>query len=33
MGVSDQKSLLADVDGAMCPARLVLEHVTSRWGS
>ncbi|MFE5482026.1 winged helix-turn-helix transcriptional regulator [Streptomyces sp. NPDC056527] len=32
MGVSDQKSLLADVDGAMCPSRLVLEHVTSRWG-
>ncbi|MFB7942240.1 winged helix-turn-helix transcriptional regulator [Streptomyces sp. NPDC004779] len=24
--------LLADVDGAMCPSRLVLEHVTSRWG-
>ncbi|MFD9033918.1 winged helix-turn-helix transcriptional regulator [Streptomyces sp. NPDC059567] len=38
MGVSDArvgtepKSLLADVDGTMCPARLVLEHVTSRWG-
>ncbi|GGR39488.1 winged helix-turn-helix transcriptional regulator [Streptomyces roseolus] len=26
------KPLLADVDGAMCPSRLVLEHVTSRWG-
>ncbi|MEU3604965.1 helix-turn-helix domain-containing protein [Streptomyces sp. NPDC035033] len=24
--------LLADVDGTMCPSRLVLEHVTSRWG-
>ncbi|MEU7073621.1 helix-turn-helix domain-containing protein [Streptomyces narbonensis] len=33
MGVSEEpKSLLADVGGAMCPARLVLEHVTSRWG-
>ena len=38
MGVSEERiatepqSLLADVDGAMCPARLVLEHVTSRWG-
>lgn len=32
MEVSDPKSLLADVDGAMCPSRLVLEHVTSRWG-
>ncbi|MFG3037929.1 winged helix-turn-helix transcriptional regulator [Streptomyces sp. NPDC048330] len=37
MGVSEEaanppKSLLADVDGGMCPARLVLEHVTSRWG-
>ena len=33
MGVSEEpKSLLADVDGAMCPSRLVLEHVTSRWG-
>ncbi|WP_200146756.1 MULTISPECIES: winged helix-turn-helix transcriptional regulator [Streptomyces] len=31
-GVDEPKSLLADVDGAMCPARLVLEHVTSRWG-
>ncbi|MFD6244106.1 winged helix-turn-helix transcriptional regulator [Streptomyces roseolus] len=26
------RPLLADVDGAMCPSRLVLEHVTSRWG-
>jgi DNA-binding HxlR family transcriptional regulator len=25
----DQK---ADVNDAMCPSRLVLEHVTSRWG-
>ncbi|MFJ6404022.1 winged helix-turn-helix transcriptional regulator [Streptomyces hydrogenans] len=24
--------LFADVDGTMCPSRLVLEHVTSRWG-
>ncbi|MFJ5828828.1 winged helix-turn-helix transcriptional regulator [Streptomyces sp. NPDC093089] len=33
MGVSKEpQGLLADVDGAMCPARLVLEHVTSRWG-
>ncbi|KQX59231.1 MULTISPECIES: helix-turn-helix domain-containing protein [unclassified Streptomyces] len=33
MGVSEEpKSLLAGVDGAQCPARLVLEHVTSRWG-
>ncbi|MFJ9429253.1 winged helix-turn-helix transcriptional regulator [Streptomyces sp. NPDC101490] len=33
MGVSEEpRALLADVDGAMCPARLVLEHVTSRWG-
>ncbi|MFD4319570.1 winged helix-turn-helix transcriptional regulator [Streptomyces sp. NPDC058548] len=33
MGVSEEpKSLLADVDGTMCPSRLVLEHVTSRWG-
>ncbi|MFF2778080.1 winged helix-turn-helix transcriptional regulator [Streptomyces sp. NPDC058052] len=24
--------LLADVDGTLCPSRLVLEHVTSRWG-
>ncbi|MCT4355914.1 helix-turn-helix transcriptional regulator [Streptomyces sp. Je 1-79] len=33
MEVSEEsKSLLADVDGATCPARLVLEHVTSRWG-
>ncbi|MFJ8132955.1 winged helix-turn-helix transcriptional regulator [Streptomyces hydrogenans] len=24
--------LFADVDGSMCPSRLVLEHVTSRWG-
>ncbi|MEU9704978.1 helix-turn-helix domain-containing protein [Streptomyces sp. NPDC047981] len=41
MGVSDRvrsprdlhdpQSLLADV-GGMCPSRLVLEHVTSRWG-
>ncbi|MFI6420033.1 winged helix-turn-helix transcriptional regulator [Streptomyces sp. NPDC050842] len=28
----EPKSLLTDVVGAMCPARLVLEHVTSRWG-
>ncbi|NML50288.1 helix-turn-helix transcriptional regulator [Streptomyces sp. R302] len=26
------RPLLADVDGSMCPSRLVLEHVTSRWG-
>ncbi|MEU9855392.1 helix-turn-helix domain-containing protein [Streptomyces sp. NPDC047974] len=26
------RPLLADVDGGMCPSRLVLEHVTSRWG-
>ncbi|MER5308111.1 helix-turn-helix domain-containing protein [Streptomyces sp. NPDC002773] len=35
MGVSEEpkaKDLLGDVDGTMCPARLVLEHVTSRWG-
>ncbi|MGW1933171.1 winged helix-turn-helix transcriptional regulator [Streptomyces sp. NPDC001919] len=35
MGVSEApeiRSLPADVDGAMCPSRLVLEHVTSRWG-
>ncbi|MGW6564543.1 winged helix-turn-helix transcriptional regulator [Streptomyces sp. NPDC054975] len=32
-GADDElQSLLADVDGAMCPSRLVLEHVTSRWG-
>ncbi|MFB7517785.1 winged helix-turn-helix transcriptional regulator [Streptomyces sp. NPDC056144] len=29
---SPVESLLGDVDGAMCPARNVLEHVTSRWG-
>ncbi|MER5736056.1 MULTISPECIES: helix-turn-helix domain-containing protein [unclassified Streptomyces] len=29
---SGARPLLADVDGAMCPSRLVLEHVTSRWG-
>ncbi|RST12558.1 transcriptional regulator [Streptomyces sp. WAC05374] len=23
---------MADVNDAMCPSRLVLEHVTSRWG-
>ncbi|MFD3660294.1 winged helix-turn-helix transcriptional regulator [Streptomyces sp. NPDC058659] len=28
----EPKSLLTDVVGAMCPARLVMEHVTSRWG-
>ncbi|MFG2897261.1 winged helix-turn-helix transcriptional regulator [Streptomyces zaomyceticus] len=33
MEVSEEpKSLLADVDGTMCPSRVVLEHVTSRWG-
>ncbi|MCB8903977.1 MULTISPECIES: helix-turn-helix domain-containing protein [unclassified Streptomyces] len=33
MKVSEEpKSLLSDVDGTMCPSRLVLEHVTSRWG-
>ncbi|MFD3530130.1 winged helix-turn-helix transcriptional regulator [Streptomyces sp. NPDC058664] len=33
MGVSEEsKSPFTDVVGAMCPARLVLEHVTSRWG-
>ncbi|MET9372918.1 helix-turn-helix domain-containing protein [Streptomyces sp. NPDC002992] len=33
MEVSEEpKSLLADVAVAMCPSRLVLEHVTSRWG-
>ncbi|MFE0700019.1 winged helix-turn-helix transcriptional regulator [Streptomyces sp. NPDC058872] len=33
MGVSeDRKNPLAGVDGGACPARLVLEHVTSRWG-
>ncbi|WP_051751753.1 winged helix-turn-helix transcriptional regulator [Streptomyces griseoluteus] len=36
MGVSEMgekpKALFTDVVGGMCPARLVLEHVTSRWG-
>ncbi|MFG2642663.1 winged helix-turn-helix transcriptional regulator [Streptomyces sp. NPDC048370] len=31
-GEREPQSLLADVEGAMCPSRLVLEHVTSRWG-
>ncbi|UQW99665.1 helix-turn-helix domain-containing protein [Streptomyces sp. RerS4] len=29
MGVSNQ---VPDVNQRMCPSRLVLEHVTSRWG-
>jgi DNA-binding HxlR family transcriptional regulator len=36
MGESE-KTKLADrvrtADGAMCPERLVMEHVTSRWGT
>ncbi|MGY3682136.1 winged helix-turn-helix transcriptional regulator [Streptomyces sp. TE33382] len=31
MGVSEMKRD-PDVNRAMCPSRLVLEHVTSRWG-
>ncbi|MEU2115181.1 helix-turn-helix domain-containing protein [Streptomyces sp. NPDC016459] len=31
MEVSEQ-SAKADVNEPMCPSRLVLEHVTSRWG-
>ncbi|MCX4969960.1 helix-turn-helix transcriptional regulator [Streptomyces sp. NBC_00654] len=31
MGVSEM-SRDPDVNRAMCPSRLVLEHVTSRWG-
>ncbi|MFE2555167.1 winged helix-turn-helix transcriptional regulator [Streptomyces sp. NPDC059352] len=33
MEVSEEpKSPPTDVVGGMCPARLVMEHVTSRWG-
>ncbi|MFJ3585796.1 winged helix-turn-helix transcriptional regulator [Streptomyces sp. NPDC090127] len=28
----ETRSPPADVDGGLCPSRLVLEHVTSRWG-
>ncbi|MET9621125.1 MULTISPECIES: helix-turn-helix domain-containing protein [unclassified Streptomyces] len=32
MGVSEGVGKKADVNDTMCPSRLVLEHVTSRWG-
>ncbi|MFG2872212.1 winged helix-turn-helix transcriptional regulator [Streptomyces sp. NPDC048338] len=32
MGVSESVGEKADVNDTMCPSRLVLEHVTSRWG-
>ncbi|GAA1940595.1 winged helix-turn-helix transcriptional regulator [Kitasatospora viridis] len=36
MGVSDESTVsptpAADVNVASCPSRLILEHVTSRWG-
>jgi DNA-binding HxlR family transcriptional regulator len=36
MAVSNQSSalqtLLPDVNAASCPSRVILEHVTSRWG-
>ncbi|MEU5611987.1 helix-turn-helix domain-containing protein [Streptomyces sparsogenes] len=32
MSVSDEAVLIGGPDAAMCPARGVLEHVTSRWG-
>ncbi|MFI8289328.1 transcriptional regulator [Streptomyces sp. ms191] len=32
MGVSEGAGKKADVNDTMCPSRLVLEHVTSRWG-
>ncbi|MFF1507836.1 winged helix-turn-helix transcriptional regulator [Streptomyces sp. NPDC058326] len=31
-GKVDGKPMKADVNEPMCPSRLVLEHVTSRWG-
>ncbi|MFD0370567.1 winged helix-turn-helix transcriptional regulator [Streptomyces sp. NPDC127114] len=32
MPVSAEGARKPDVNDAMCPSRLVLEHVTSRWG-
>ncbi|MFF9195527.1 winged helix-turn-helix transcriptional regulator [Streptomyces sp. NPDC014779] len=32
MPVSGNSGKKPDVNDAMCPSRLVLEHVTSRWG-
>ncbi|MFD7976957.1 winged helix-turn-helix transcriptional regulator [Streptomyces sp. NPDC059071] len=32
MPVSTEGARKPDVNDAMCPSRLVLEHVTSRWG-
>ena len=32
MGVSEGVGKKANVNDTMCPSRLVLEHVTSRWG-
>jgi len=32
MSVSTERTALAPPGEAMCPYRLVLEHVTSRWG-
>ncbi|MFC8916713.1 winged helix-turn-helix transcriptional regulator [Streptomyces sp. NPDC047821] len=32
MSVSNPGPQTADVNDAKCPSRLVLEHVTSRWG-
>lgn len=29
---AEESSLVPDVNRAACPSRLVLEHVTSRWG-
>ena len=32
MSVSDESVISPDVNRAGCPSRVVLEHVTSRWG-
>ncbi|MDQ0844406.1 MULTISPECIES: helix-turn-helix domain-containing protein [unclassified Streptomyces] len=32
MAVSDDRIRVPDVNREMCPSRLILEHVTSRWG-
>jgi DNA-binding HxlR family transcriptional regulator len=32
MSVSDETVISPDVNRAGCPSRVVLEHVTSRWG-
>jgi DNA-binding HxlR family transcriptional regulator len=32
MSVSDETIISPDVNRAGCPSRVVLEHVTSRWG-